>query len=249
MTDRPQHLDFLFEKWPYEFGEVSARLVRGADGRSVIQLRVEMGILQMECTGRPDGTRPNGFGTFLDSLRSAAQPAGPPFELDEQQCLEIDREFVQYFHRRIAWLAVRDFDEAVADADHTLALMDFCAEHSPDEAWTDMHEQYRPFVLFHRTQAEALATLARADAAAAIVEIDAGIQRIRDALVFDGVPDVADDDDELIANLVEMKATISEQYELQPSLGQRLADAIAAEQYELAARLRDQMRRSRRRRS
>jgi hypothetical protein len=246
MTDRPQHLDFLFEAWPYEFGEVSARLVRGADGRDVLQLRVEMGVLQMETSGRPDGTRPGGFATILDCLKSQALRDGQSFELDERQCLEIDREFVQYFHRRIAWLAVRDFEQAVADADHTLALMDFSADHSPDDAWTELHEQYRPFVLFHRTQAEALATLERADAAAAIAEIDAGIQRIRDVLVFDGLPDEVDDD-ELLANLAEMKATIGEQYEVQSSLAQRLADAIAAEQYELAARLRDQLDRGPRR--
>ena len=248
MTDPPQHLDFLFEQWPYEFGEVSARMVRGANGRDVLQLRVEMGVLQMETNGRPDGTRPGGFNTVLEFLRTEAERAGEAFELDEQQCLEIDREFVQYFHRRIAWLAVRNFEQAVADADHTLALMDFTAAHSPDEVWTEVHEQYRPFVLFHRTQAEALATLERADAAAAIAEIDAGIERIRALLVLEAVPETADDD-ELLANLAEMKTTIAEQYELQPTLSQRLADAIAAEQYELAARLRDQMRRGRRRRS
>ena len=33
MSDRPQHLDFLFADWPYEFGEVAARVVRGADAR------------------------------------------------------------------------------------------------------------------------------------------------------------------------------------------------------------------------
>jgi len=248
MTDRPRHLDHLFDEWPYEFGEVSARLVHGADGRDVLQLRVEMGILQMETSGRPDGTRPGDCDTFFDFVRAEAKRVGDSFELDEQQCMEIDREFVQFFHRRIAWLAIRDFDEAVADADHTLALMDFCAEHSPDEEWTEVHEQYRPFVLFHRTQAEALATLERADAAAAIAEIDAGIRRIRELFLLDGLPEVANDD-ELIANLTDMKATIAEQYELQPPLSQRLADAIASEQYELAARLRDQMRGSRRRRS
>ncbi len=50
---------------------------------------------------------------------------GDAFELDPARCMEIDREFVQFFHRRVAWLALREFDRAVADADHTLALMDF----------------------------------------------------------------------------------------------------------------------------
>lgn len=251
MTDRPQHLDFLFDEWPYEFGEVSARLVSGADGRDVLQLRVEMGVLQMETTGRPDGTRPGGCNTVLEHLRGEAAGHGELFELDERQCLEIDREFVQFFHRRIAWLAVRDFEQAVADADHTLALMDFCTEFSPDETWTAVHEQYRPFVLFHRTQAQALATLEQADAATAIAEIDKGIEVIRELVEPDEIvvavePEEAAEDNELLVNLRDMKSTIVEQYDVQPSLHERLAEAVAAEQYELAARIRDQIHRRRR---
>jgi hypothetical protein len=240
MSDRPQHLDFLFEDWPYEFGDVSARIVPGADGRDVLQLRVEMGVLQMEVTGRPDGSRPSGYATCSDWLRAKAAEEGDSFALDERRCVEIDREFVQFFHRRVAWLALREFERAVADADHTLALMDFSSLHAPDVDWAEMHEQYRPFVLFHRTQAAALGTLERSGAEAAVAEIDAGMQLIRNVLVEDEeAGDV--DEDELLAKLAEMKAAIAEHYDVQSSLTQRLADAIAAEQYELAAQLRDQL--------
>jgi hypothetical protein len=183
MSDRPQHLDDLFEEWPYEFGEVSARLVRGTDRREVLQLRVEMGVLQMETTGRPDGSRPGGHDTCLEWLQAKAAQDGESFALDERRCMEIDREFVQFFHRRVAWLALREFGRAVADADHTLSLMDFSSLHTPHPAWAEMHEQYRPFVLFHRTQAVALATLERSGAEAAIAEVDAGSELIREALM------------------------------------------------------------------
>ncbi len=109
MSDRPQHLYFLFEDWPYEFGEVAARIVRGADGRDVLQLRVEMGVLQMEVAGRPDGSRPGGYQTCADWLQAKFAEEGEAFKLDERRCLEIDREFVQFFHRRVAWLALREF--------------------------------------------------------------------------------------------------------------------------------------------
>lgn len=240
MSDRPQHLDFLIEDWPYEFGEVSARIVLGADGRDVLQLRVEMGVLQMEVAGRPDGSRPGGYSTCADWLQAKVVEEGEAFALDERRCLEIDREFVQFFHRRVAWLALREFERAVADADHTLALMDFSSLHAPDVDWSEMHEQYRPFVLFHRTQAAALGTLERGGADAAVAEIDAGMKSIRDVLLLDEeAGDV--DEDELLAKLAEMKAAVAEHYDLQPSLTQQLADAVAAEQYERAAQLRDQL--------
>jgi hypothetical protein len=230
----------LFEDWPYEFGEVAARIVQGADGRDVLQLRVEMGVLQMEVAGRPDGSRPGGYPTCSDWLQAKVAEEGESFTLDERRCLEIDREFVQFFHRRVAWLALREFERAVADADHTLTLMDFSSRHAPDVDWAEMHEQYRPFVLFHRTQAAALGTLERGGADAAVAEIDAGMKSIREVLAEN--EEAGDlDEDELLAKLAEMKDAVAAHYDVQPPLTQQLADAIAAEQYELAAQLRDQL--------
>ena len=45
--------------------------------------------------------------------------------MSAHQCAESDREFIQFYHRRVAWLALRRHDQAIQDADHTLALMDF----------------------------------------------------------------------------------------------------------------------------
>jgi len=245
MTSRPQHLDDLFREWPYEYGEVAVRVVTGADERQVLQLRVDMGVLQLETTGRPDGSRPGGLPTCFDWLRAEAGEEGNKFVLDEARCLEIDREFVQFFHRRVAWLSLGQFDRAVSDADHTLALMDFSFVHAPDEAWAELHEQYRPFVLFHRTQAAALLALSETGAPAALAQIDVGMAAIRDALARRDLLDM-EQEEGMLERLDEMKSAIAQQFEAQPSLSQQLADAVAAEQYELAAQLRDQIRRRRR---
>jgi hypothetical protein len=194
----------------------------------------------METTGRPDGERPGGCDTYYDHLVSLAFQEGEAFELDEQRCMEVDREFMQYFHRRVCWLALRQFGRAVSDADHTLALMDFSSAHAPDAHWATMHEQYRPFVLFHRTQAAALCELERSNAARAIDVIDEGLERIRRVFVDHDVEDEYEEDD-LVVRLNEMKKAIAEEYDVRPSLSQQLADAIAAEHYELAAQLRDQI--------
>jgi hypothetical protein len=246
-SDYPPHLDRILSEWPYEFGQASARLVQGADGRDVVQLRVDLGVLQMEATGRPDGVRPGGCDTYYDHLLSLAFQEGPDFALDEDRCLQIDREFTQFFHRRIAWLALRAFGRAVADADHTLALMDFSTAHAPDSDWAEMHEQYRPFVLFHRIQAAALVELERNDAAAAVAQIDEGLKKLRDVFEAHGAAEEFDESP-LAVKLGELRQSIAEHFELKPSLAQQLADAIATEQYELAARLRDKLGRQRRNR-
>ena len=52
-----QHIDEILRDWPYEPDSVSVRLTEGDDGRDVIQMRIEMGVLQLETSGRPDGQR------------------------------------------------------------------------------------------------------------------------------------------------------------------------------------------------
>src|SRR5439155_15322665 len=153
-----QDIDSALDGWEFKPGVVQARVVQARDGRDVLQMRVDLGILQIEPSGRPDGTRPHGLPTYFDYLKkqaAAAERAGRSFSLTEEQCMEADREFIQFYHRRICWLALRNYDRAMADADHTLAFMDFVREHSPNDEYTQAHEQYRGYVLFHRTQATA----------------------------------------------------------------------------------------------
>ena len=247
---KQEHIDHILSNWPFESEEVSVRIVPGADGRDVLQMRVEMGLLQLEVTGRPDGERPNGCETYLDHMTAEALQEGDEFVMSEEQCAEADREFVQYYHRRVCWLALREYDRAVEDASHTLALMDFCRDHSPDEEWTMTHEQYRPFVLFHRTQADALARLEgdgnngegdSAGAEVAIHAINQGLQRLQQFFSQHDL-DERYDDDELVSRLVELRESLRQRFEVGRTLQERLADAVAAEEYELAARLRDELR-------
>ena len=235
-----QDIDRLLKDWPYEPGEVSARLVKAADAREVLQMRVEMGVLQLEVDGRPDGQRPGGADTYFDYLLGLALHEGEDFELTSEQCTAADREFLQFYHRRICWLALREFRRAARDADHSLAFMDFVRAHSPNEEWTLSHEQYRPFVLFHRTQAAALATLEESTPEAAVAELNRGLERFRDLFV-EYEAEEQFEEDELVVRLVELKDTLREQYNLKPTLEEQLASAVAREEYELAAKLRDEM--------
>jgi hypothetical protein len=237
---RRHDIDRILKEWPYEPGEISARIVRATDGREVLQMRVEMGVLQLEIEGRPDGQRPGGALTYFDHLASVAAKAGEGYELTPEQCTESDREFMQFYHRRVCWLALREFRRAASDADHTLSFMNFARDHSSDEEWTLSHEQYRPFVLFHRTQASTLATLEETGPEDALAELNRGLQRFRD-LFSQYEAEEQFDDDELVQRLLELRDTLREQYDLKPSLSEQLADAVAHEQYELAAKLRDEL--------
>lgn len=241
MTQRLD-IDDVLRGWPYEPGTVSVRRVRTEDDREVLQMRIEMGLLQMETSGRPDGEHPQGYDSYLEWLEDLESRTPQRFRLTEQQCGEMDREFLQYYHRRICWLALREFQRVVDDADHTLRLMDFAALHSPSDEWTLSHERYRTFVLFHRTQAAALGQLEQSRPDTALNEISRGLQQIRQ--VFDAVDaDEQFEADQQVQQLLKLKQWLRREYEIGPSLEEQLADAVAAEKYELAARLRDQINR------
>ena len=106
------------------------------------------------------------------------------------------------------------------------------------------HEQYRPFVMYHRTQAAALAKLELYDensAELAIEEVNIGLQRLRQ-LFEDYEAEEQFEEDELIQRLHEFKSGLKEKYEIGRTLTERLGDAIESEDYELAAEIRDQLR-------
>ena len=242
-----QHIDPVLKDWDYDPQSISVRLVEGHDSRDVIQMRIDMGVLQLETEGRPDGARPNGYATYYDYLIHEELQWSEHDKLSEDQCAEVDREFIQFYHRRICWLALRMYREAICDAEHTLRLMDLSTRLSPDPQWTASHESYRPFVLFHRTQAEALAELEAGEdnASEAISAINRGLVQVGDAVgrVEDEEEEFEFDyeDNELAARLIELRESLRDTFSVGKTLEERLDEAVTTEQYELAASLRDQI--------
>lgn len=240
MTQDEPNIDDILKNWPYDPGAIEVRWCLGADGRDVVQMRVDMGLLQLETSGRPDGAQPHGHETYLDYLIARTLIDGEDMSLSDEQCAEVDREFVQFYHRRICYLKLQEFNRAADDADHTLTLMDFCLKHSPDEQWSMSHEQYRPFVMFHRIQAGALFQLEHRGPEEAVEEVNQGLDRMRLLFERHGVEDQFDED-ELVKRLVELRESVRQEYSVGRTLQERLTDAVAAERYELAAKLRDEL--------
>jgi len=236
---RHTHFDDILQGWEFDPSTLNVRLTKGKDGRDVIQMRVDMGVLQMETTGRPDGALFEDCETYLEWLQ-ALRLQQPDHELDESQRTEVDREFMQFYHRRICWLRLQYYHRAVMDADHTLRLMDLSNQMSSDEEWTAAHEQYRPFVLFHRTQAEALGQLEENTAEEAIQAINVGLETMHQFFLAHDAEEHFDED-ELVVRLVELRESLRSEYAVGQTLKERLNAAVEQEQYELAARLRDEL--------
>src|SRR5258707_9325486 len=60
----------LLKGWDYEPGTINVRKINGLDGKQKLQMRLDLGLLQMELTGRPDGAKPHGFDSLLEYYES-----------------------------------------------------------------------------------------------------------------------------------------------------------------------------------
>ncbi len=246
-------IDDALQGWSSEpeTGQVIAREVRARDGRTVIQMRVELGVLQMETGGRPDGARPHGFASYLDYLRYRAAGRGlelggkaPSWTMASEHCQAADREFIQFYHRRVAWLALQRYDRAFSDANHTLALMDFVLRHGGDEAYIATHERYRGLVLFHRARAAAATALQKRRPEEAIDLVHDATDRIRKHDETWGAEheDVETHGASLIEQLTILEHDIRKNFAVEKTLREQLDEAVATEDYERAAKLRDEIR-------
>jgi hypothetical protein len=240
-----QDIDDALRGWEYKPGMIQARPIETDDGRQVIQMRVDLGVLQIETGSRPDGATPHGFPTYFAYLlhqAGVAERAGQELVLSEEQCFEADREFVQFYHRRVCWLALETFGRAIADADHTLAFMDFVRDHSPNEEYAQAHEQYRGFVLFQRTQARVALEVKEKRPEAAIDALHAGLDEIRAFFAEHGAEEEMEDN-AMVQHLEQIEASLREKYGIEATLQEQLDRAVADEDYEKAARLRDRLKR------
>src|SRR6266403_2673695 len=95
-------LNSLLKDWPHETGAIKVRKIIGLDGREKLQLRIDLGVLQMEVAGRPDGQRPHNCESLLvyyQKRAARAEAKGEDYELTPEECAELQQEGIQYYHR------------------------------------------------------------------------------------------------------------------------------------------------------
>ena len=236
-------LNNLLDGWPHEPGQVKARKIRGNDGREKVQLRIDLGIIQMEMQGRPDGERPFGYESLLQyhqSRADAAQTRGSVYELSEGDLVALQQEAVQYYHRYLSLFQLQDYTNVIRDTGRNLELCDFVADHVPEEDAKWVFEQFRPYMMMMNTRARASIEIQGERIGEAIRVIEGGKRQIESFYRSINQPEWIETSSEL-AFLNEWLEEVRENMPLSPlELMERdLERAIADEAYERAAELRD----------
>ena len=177
-------IDPILFDWPYRPDEITVRVIAGDDGKRKIQLRLDLGVLQMEFDGRPDGRRIHDTDSWLEYHRrrqrdhDAANPDGAPYLLEPEDCAELLREGVQFYHRYICFWHLGFYELCARDTERNLRLFAFVREHARDDRDKLRFDQWRPYVTMMHARAVAtpLVELEQWDAAAGV--LDAGIRGI-----------------------------------------------------------------------
>ena len=235
----------LLAGWDHEPDELQVRIILGDDGREKLQMRIELGLLQMELDGRPDGQRPHGFESLLEYHEARAEES-PGYRLDGDDCAELMREGVQYYQRYLALFHLQRYDLVARDTARNLRLFRFVVQHAKRPRDKREFDQYRPYVTMMHARALGQQALERGDVRTALARIDEGIGRIEEFLHEYDEFDQAGKCPELLF-LKRWRREVERTRKLGPleRLEEQLALAVSREQYEEAARLRDQIRRLR----
>lgn len=234
--------------WDHDPDDVQVRIVAGDDGRDKLQMRVELGLLQMELSGRPDGSRPEGFESLLDAHEAEAREAegrGDDYQLGPEACRDLMREGYQYYQRYLAAFHLQRYDLVVRDTERNLRLFAFAVRHARRQR-DRLQFDYRPYVLMMRARARAHMALTTRRYDTALGAIDEGVAAIRGFLHEYQQEDQEAECAELVS-LQRFRTEVERERPVGPAerLERQLAQAVAQEEYEEAARLRDQIQRLR----
>ena len=166
------------------------------------------------------------------------------FKLDDQDCVLIQQEAIQYYHRYLCLFHLEDYKRAARDTARNLRVFDLVKRYAAEESNKWALDQFRPYVIMMYTKAQLIICTSQQRYEQAIEYIEEGIVLIEEFFKEYKVPDQIEKSQE-IALLREWLEEVQKNQtpDLRQELQERMQQAVEQEAYEEAARLRDQIRR------
>ncbi len=239
----------ILEQWRHKPGEVTVRRITGCDGRPKIQMRLDLGLLQMDLEGRPDRRQPHGCESLLayhqGRLDRYKQANGVElgFELSSKDCKALREEAVMYYYRYLSLFILGQYADVVRDTKRNLEVFDICHRFAARKTDRLALEQYRPYVLMMNTRARVQLAIDNDRLSEAAQICREGINHIREFFKQMAKPELAEQCSELDI-LHSVHEEIADKLPADPAdaLHADLNKALEREHYEKAAELRDKLR-------
>lgn len=174
----------ILKDWDDDPDAKHIRKIIGIDGKEKIQIRVDLGILQMEADGRPDGKRPYGKESLLEHYLSLLEDYKQEYETDEgfkldyHDCEKLREEATMYYHRYLSLFEIGDYVRAERDTARNLRVFDLVKKYAEHQDDALSLEKYRPYVIMMNTRAKAYILMNNNDYINAINLIESAIEKI-----------------------------------------------------------------------
>lgn len=241
-------LNELLGDWAAPTDEPAARLVTLEGGRQALQLRIELGLLQMELDGRPDGSRCHGHPTVQEYCQRE-QHLGRP--IPDELWRELDRELHQFNYRRMAltYLVEQSTSEKpaaaelelltrlLADIETCLSILHMGCEAAAFQGISGL----LPTLMHDRARFRARWFLGHDMPHEAIAEADAGVAALEDLVAELDASGQMRAADPTIESLRRASRRMRKRFGIQRTLSEQLEDAIAHDDFETAARIHSEL--------
>jgi len=243
-----QDLRTILDGWEYEPGKISVRKIMGRDGQEKIQTRVDLGLLQLEPHGRPDGRRPYGCDSMLTFFETRLQEhiakngTDEGFVLLTEDCRDLRHEAHLYYQRYLSLFVLEEYDGVERDTERNLRLIELCRRYAETEYDRTALDAQWPYVTMMHTRAKVYQAMEaeRFDIALALLERGEAELLEWEASEEQPEEESATPELEVLASLLQ---EVLERMppDAAPRLQWELNDALAREDFERAAGLRDKL--------
>jgi len=242
-----QDIGYILRNWPYDPDEDIIVRIVDTDNGPKLQMRIDMGIIQMELDGHPSGEKPPGYESWFDYYERAKEEyesgkVDDYFTLSGDDCKKLRREGTQYYYRYLSLMKLEDYSRVVRDTERNIRLFAFVKKHASSEMDRWALDQFRPYIIMMNVRAKASLKLKEHSVPGieeAIDLFDQGISQIIEFYREYGISSEADSSVELSI----LKALKTEFLKKSPpTLEEELDRAISEERFEDAAVIRDRIR-------
>ena len=231
----------FLNEWPYD-PDNYVRVVRCPDGRQVLQVRQPMGVEQYEMDGRPDGERPHDMESALHyQLRRLSDATIGDFSLSHNECVELINEGTIYYYRYVHLFQIQDWPRTDRDTARNLRMFDLVHEYAEDADDGACLEQWRPYILRMNAVARAMMAVDEKEHPRAIEIVQEAIAAIEALDDMEDTPTFRVERERSLEVLRSLDLEIGSSRPLSELelIEKELSDAVAQEDYERAAELRD----------
>jgi len=237
----------ILTNWPYNPNDDLIVRIIDTPGGLKLQMRIDMGIIQMNVDGHPTDEKPDSYESWLDyyeheHMQFESGNVDDYFTLSDEDCKILRREGVQYYYRYLSLMKLEDYRRVIRDTKRNLRLFDLVKTYAENEIDRWALDQFRPYVIMMNARARASVRLKESPATGifdAIELFDKGMGAIIAFYKEYGISSEVDSSVELSI----LKALKTEFLrKTPPSLEEELEKAVREERFEDAATLRDKIR-------